>query len=98
MSALDLAAQLLRHRLLAVADAEHRDAGVIDRRRRQWRVGLMHRRRPAGQDHGLWLHFPERVFRLLERYDLGVDALLAHTPRDQLRDLRTEIDDQDFVV
>ena len=38
MAGLDLAAELLRHRLLAVADAEHRHAGVIDRRRRQRRI------------------------------------------------------------
>ena len=31
MAALDLAAELLRHGLLAVADAEHRHAGVVDR-------------------------------------------------------------------
>ena len=30
MAALDLAAELLRHRLLAVADAEHRHAGLVD--------------------------------------------------------------------
>ena len=27
-----------------------------------------------------------------------IDALLAHAPRDQLRHLRAEIDDEDFVV
>ncbi len=32
VAALDRAAELLRHRLLAVADAEHRHAGLVDRR------------------------------------------------------------------
>ena len=33
----------------------------------------------------------------LERNDLGIDAGLAHAPRDQLRDLAAEIDDEDGV-
>ena len=44
------------------------------------------------------LHSRERRFGLLERHDLAIDALLAHAPRDQLRHLRAEIDDQNFVV
>ncbi len=36
--------------------------------------------------------------RLVERHDLGIDAGLAHAPRDQLRHLAAEIDDQDFIV
>ena len=35
---------------------------------------------------------------LLIGHDLGIDALLAHPPRDQLGHLRAEIDDQDLVV
>ena len=42
MAALDLAAELLRHGLLAVADAEHGYAGLIDRHRRQRRVLVEH--------------------------------------------------------
>ena len=53
MTALDLAAELLRHRLLAVADAEHRHAGLEDRGGRERRILVEHRGRPAGQDHGL---------------------------------------------
>ena len=33
MAGLDLAAELMRHGLLAVADAEHRQAGLVDRHR-----------------------------------------------------------------
>ena len=46
--ALDRAAELLRHRLLAVADAEDRHARRIDRGRRERRALLEHRGRPAG--------------------------------------------------
>ena len=40
------AAELLRHRLLAVADAEHRDAGLVDRLGGKRRVLVEHRGRP----------------------------------------------------
>ncbi len=98
MPALHLAAELMRHRLLAVADAEHRHAGLEDRHRRERRARLEHRGRSAGQDHGLRLHRGEGFLRLLIRHDLGIDLFLAHPPRDQLGHLRAEIDDQNFVV
>jgi hypothetical protein len=82
----------------AVADAEHRQPGLVERRRRHRRVAVKHRSRAAGQDHATRLHFGESLAGLLERRDLAVDALLAHSPRDQLRDLGTEIDDQDLLV
>ena len=87
-----------RHRHLAVADAEHRHAGVEDRLRRARRAGLVHRCRAAGQDDRLRLHLAEGRFRLLERHDLAIDALLAHAARDQLRHLAAEIDDQNLVM
>ncbi len=98
MAALDLAAELRRHRLLAVADAEHRHAGVVDRFGRERRVLVEHRGRPARQDHRLRLHGEEGFFRLLERHDLAIDLLLPHPARDELGDLGAEIDDEDFVV
>ena len=39
----------------------------------------------------------QRVLGAVEGHDLGVDALLAHAPRDQLRHLAAEIDDEDGV-
>ena len=56
------------------------------------------RRRTAGEDHRLGRHLAEGRFGLLERHDLAIDPLLAHAPRDQLRHLRAEIDDENFVV
>ena len=98
VAGLDLAAELMRHRLLAVADAEHRDARLEQRLRRQGSVLVEHRGRPAGQDHGRGLHRGERLGRLLERHDLAIDLLLAHPPGDELGHLGAEIDDQDLVV
>ena len=98
MAALYSASELLRHRLLAVADAEHRHAGVIDRLGRQRRVLVEHRGGPAGQDHRLRLHVAEGGLRLLVGHDLAIDLFLAHPPRDQLGHLRAEIDDQNLVM
>ncbi len=98
VAALDLAAELLRHGLLAVTNAEHRHAGLEDRVRRSGSVLVEHRGGPAGQDHALRPHLEEGLFRLLERHDLAIDLLLAHPPGDELGDLRAEIDDQNFVV
>ena len=94
MAAFDLAAELMRHRLLAIADAKHRHARLIKLDRRQRRVVVEHGRRAAGEDHGPRLHLGEGFARALERHDLAVDAFLAHAPRNQLRDLRAEIDDE----
>ena len=46
----------------------------------------------------LRLHLAQRRFGLLERHDLAIDTLLAHPPRDELGDLRAEIDDENLVV
>ncbi len=98
MVALDHAAELRRHRLLAVADAEHRHARLVDGGRRERRVLVEHRSRSAGQDHALRPHRLEGLGRLLERHDLAIDLLLAHPPRDQLGHLRAEIDDENLVM
>ena len=98
MAGLDLAAELMRHGLLAVADAQHRHAGVESSRRRERRVLVEHRGRPAGQDHRLGLHRREGLGRLLIRHDLGIDLLFAHPARDELRHLGAEIDDENLVV
>ena len=63
MAALDLAAELLRHGLLAVADAEHRHAGVEQFPGRKRRVLVEHGGRPAGEDHRLRLHRARRLRR-----------------------------------
>ena len=98
MAGLDLAAELLRHRLFAVADAQHRHAGLIDRHRCERRVLFKDRGRSAGEDHAFRPQVAQRFLGLLERHDLAIDMFLADPPRDQLGDLRAEIDDQDGVV
>jgi len=98
VAAFDGAAELGRHGHLAVADAEHGNPGIEDRLWRAGRTLLVHRFRAAGEDHRLGLHLKKRRFRLLERHDFGVDALLPHPARNQLRHLAAEIDDQNLVM
>jgi hypothetical protein len=97
VAALDLATELRAHHLLAIADAENRDAGLEDSLRRARAAGLGGGSRPAGQDHRLRLHAAEGVFGRLEGDDLGIDAGFAHATRDELRHLAAEIDDEDCV-
>ena len=95
--AFDLAAELLAHGLLAVADAEHRHAAVEDDLRRARAADVERRGRAARKDDRLRLQALEAFFGRLERHDLGIDAGLAHAAGDQLRDLAAEIDDENGV-
>ncbi len=52
---------------------------------------------PPDRITALGLQALEGVLGAVERHDLGVDALLAHAPGDQLRHLAAEIDDEDGV-
>ena len=98
MAALDSAAELRGQQLLAVADGEHGDAGVENALRRARRAGLGDGAGAAGEDHRLGADLGEGALGALEWRDLAIDAGLAHAPRDELRHLRAEIDDQQLVV
>ena len=94
----DFAAELDRHQLLAVTDAEDGNAGLEDRLRRAGRSVLQNRRRAAGEDHRLGLEGREHGLCRLERHDFAIDSGLAHPAGDKLGDLRPKIDDEHFVV
>ena len=98
MAALHFAAELLGHRHLPVADAEHRHARREDRLRRARTARVGHGGGAAGEDHRLGLHFRKGALGALERRDFAIDARLAHAARDQLRELAAEVDDQQLVV
>ena len=97
MAAFHPAAHLRHHGLLAVADAEHGQPGLEHPVGRPGRAELGDAGRAAGEDHGLRLQPLQGLVGLVERHDLGVDALLAHAPGDQLRHLAAEIDDEDGI-
>ena len=92
---LDRAAQLRRHRLHAVADAEHRNALRPHGVGRARRVAFGHAVRPAREHDALRREAPHEVVADVVRMDLAVDVRLAQAARDELRVLRAEIEDQD---
>jgi hypothetical protein len=94
----DVTAEQRRHELHAVTDAQHRDAepehlGVAHRRPR---VG--HAARSAREDEAGRLAGPQGLDGRAVGHDLGVHRQLAETPRNQLRVLRAEIEDEDGLV
>jgi len=93
----DAAAELLRHGLHAVADAEHGHAGVPHGLRRLRRLGVGHRLRPAGEDDAAGAEFADRRVGHVPGMDLAVDAAFADATRDELGVLRPEIEDQDAM-
>ncbi|KFG89070.1 hypothetical protein BV98_003163 [Sphingobium herbicidovorans NBRC 16415] len=97
-AAFDIAAHLLHHRLLAIADAQDRDARVKEGLRRAWAVLPHDGRWAARQDDALWLEPLERFGGAVEGRDFGIDARLAYAPRDQLRHLAAEVHDKDGIL
>ena len=95
---LDAAAELVRHQLHAVADAEHGQAELEERGIARGGARFVDAGRAAGEDEAL-----RRARRELRRgqvaaQDLTVHVQLADTPRDQLRVLRSEVEDCDPIV
>ena len=95
-----LAIEQVGGELRAVADAEDRNAEVVETDGNRRGAVFIHGRGAAGQ------HDADRVhgFDLREvgghraGMDLAVDALLADPARDQLRVLRSEIEDQNQLM
>jgi hypothetical protein len=91
----DRAAEGDGHGLVPVADPEDRDVGLEQGRVDLGRAGRIDAGRAAGQDHRSWATGQDLGDRHRRRHDLAVDVGLADPPRDELRVLRTEVDDQD---
>jgi hypothetical protein len=85
------------HRLVAVADAQRRYAGLEQADRHRRRPRRVDRLRAAGKDDGLGPARQHLLDRHGVRHDLAVDVALPHPPRDQLGVLRAEVDDEDGV-
>ena len=84
--------------LHAVADAEDRQSGIENFLRRLRRTMQRGRLRPPGQHDALRTISRDLGRIMIPGPDLAIDTDLANAPRDQLRVLRTEIEDQDLVV
>ena len=99
MAAFHLAAQAMHHDLLAVADAEDRDAHVKDACGRHRRAFGKDGGGAARKDHRLGGEgLQEGVVHLVEGMDLAIDVQLAQATRDQLRHLAAEVDDEKAVM
>ena len=88
----DLAAELERHQLGAVADAERGDPELEELLVHPRRPLRVDRRRAAGEDHrdGVAPADLRRGQRVWD--ELGVDARIANASRDQLRVLAAEVE------
>jgi hypothetical protein len=95
MTGLDLAAKRHAKGLLAIAYAQDRHARIQYHRINRGRIFVQGRRRAARQNHAFGLHHPKSVTGVLKGMDFAINAGLANTTRDQLGDLRAEVDDED---
>ena len=94
----DLAAELVGEQLHAIADAQHRDAGIERRRVAAWGGLLVDAGRSSREDERLRRPVADRLPRRGPRDQFAVDAGLANPACDQLAVLRSEIEDQHQVL
>ncbi len=93
----DPPAELLGDRLHAVADAEDRQTELEQALGNLGLFGLQRRFRPAGEDEPARAESTNLLEIGVPGIDLGIDPGFAHATRDQLRVLRAEIQDEDFI-
>ena len=94
----DPAALLHRHREHSVADAQHRHPGIPHGLWCAQVTVFVGAGVAAGEDDAPGLEVPDELVAHVVGMDLAVDVRFAHAPRDQLRNLRTEVEYQDSVV
>ena len=99
VSSFDLTAELFHHNLLAVADTKDRQAHVKEFLRRAGRAIARHAVRTTREDHGLRSKLTNGFSgdRLIG-VDFAVNLQLTQAARDQLRHLRTEVDDKEALM
>ena len=95
---LHFSAEQVREQLLAIAQTENRNAEIENFRINRGRVLIINRIWPAGKHDAARVqavHFRKRRER---GFDFGINAQLAQTPRDELRVLRAEVENENEVV
>jgi len=90
--------EVMREKLKAVTDAEHRASDVENCQVEVRCGGVEHTRRPAGQDDANRLPRAQGLRIDGSGVDLAVDTLLANSPRDQLAVLRAKIEHDDAIT
>ena len=96
--ALDRAAEVARHELHAVADAERGDPELEDLRIDVGRSLRVHRGGTSRQDESDGTTRGDLVRAQPMAYELGVDTRLAHATCDQLAVLTAEVDHEDRTL
>ena len=91
-------AEVVRHQLHAVADAQHRTAKIEQSRVALRRAGVGHALRSARKNDPGRLLRANRVGRRVRRPDLRVHRELAQASSDQLGVLRPEIENDDGLM
>ena len=91
----DVPAQVQRHLLDAVAEAQDGDAQLEHGRVHVRRALGVHARRPAREDQRSRSAARDLLGGDVERHDLRVDPGLSDATRDELRVLRPEVQDED---
>ena len=92
------AAEHVRHQLHAVTDAERRHAELEDRGVDVRRAVYIDAARPARQDDADRPSRPQRADGGVERQDFAIDRELAEASRDQLGELRSEIENENGLM
>jgi hypothetical protein len=93
----DAAAQLLRHRLHAIADAEHGHTELVHRLRRDRRRFVRHGLGTARENDAARTECTHVGIAHVPGMDLAVDAAFADAPGDELRVLRAEVQNQNSM-
>jgi hypothetical protein len=93
----DGASEQFGHELQAVADAQHRDAQIEDGAVHERRARLLHAERASRQDDPARREGADLLHRHRAGVDLAIDVQLANAARDQLRVLRTEVENEDLL-
>ena len=95
---LDFASKLLGHRLHPVADAKHRYAQFKNHLRRPPLSRFVDRIGASGEDDAFRVELANEILTDIEWMQFAIDLLFAYPPGNQLRDLRTKIEDENFLV
>src|SRR3989338_2322480 len=98
VAAFDLAAELRRHGLHAVADTQDGHTQFEYDLRRLPFLGLIDRVRPAGENDALRIEVTDECLADIERVQLAIHLLLAHAAGNELCDLGTEVENEDFLM
>ena len=94
----NLAAQLGRHGVQAIADSQHGNVQVKNHGWRLRSVFGVNRLRTTGQDDALWCEASDLAVVRIPGPDFTINSALPDPPGNQLGVLRTEIQDQDPVL